>query len=152
MKCKLLLIALAIAGGSIAVKAQSQSPNYLLAGQLTMITGKIGLPVDSSAAFLKDFTKVENTASNEVVYKQNTDEVYVSFEKDGNGLTAVIKIFMPKAMLSTAEKVIAMMGMIASGTAAPPGYIAYATPKYAAFLNPSLPNGVLSLVMVQGGK
>ena len=152
MKCKLLLIVIAIMGSGFSSKAQSQSTNYLLASQLQIITEKIGLPVDSAAAFLKDFTKVENTAPGQTVYKSNTDAVFISFEKDENGRTTIIKVFMPKAMLSTAEKAIALMGMIASGTAAPPGYTAYATPKYAAFLNPALPNGVLSLVLVQGGK
>jgi len=152
MKFKLLLIAVVAAFFSSGVKAQSGTPNYFLAGQVMMIVQKIGMPVDSAAVYLKDFTKVENTQPTETVYKLNTDEVYISFEKNESGATTVIKIFMPKTMLSTAEKAIVLMGMVASGTAAPRGYTAYATPKYAAFLNPALPNGVLSLVLVQGGK
>jgi hypothetical protein len=152
MKFKLLLITLIVTVSGVGVKAQSPSPNYLLAGQLTMIIKKIGLPVDSATGYLGDFTKVEKTSPTETVYKSNTDDVFISFEKGESGHTMLIKVFMPKAMLSTAEKAIGLMGMMASGTAAPPGYTAYATPKYAAFLNPALPNGSLSLVMVQGGK
>jgi hypothetical protein len=64
----------------------------------------------------------------------------------------VIMCSLPTTSLSTAKKAISMMGMVASGTQAPPGYTAYATPKYAAFLNPELTPGRLSLVLVQGGK
>jgi hypothetical protein len=152
MKIKLLLITIAIAGSSLSVKAQTDVPNYMVAGELMMIVQKIGLPVDSAVVYLKDYTKVENTQPSETVYKSNLYEIYISFEKSETGQITLIKCFMASSLLSTAQKAIVMMGMIASHTEAPPGYTAFATPKYAAFLNPEIKPGYLSLVMVQGGK
>jgi len=151
MRHKLLFIIIAIAGSSLSLKAQDV-PNYFVASQLTFVINKIGLPVDSAAKYLPDYTRVENTPEKETVFKSNLVDVYISFEKDGSGNISLIKCFMNETMLSTAQKAIAMMGMIASGTAAPPGFTAYATPKYAAFLNPAAPKGYLTVVMVQGGK
>jgi hypothetical protein len=152
MKIKLFLIIAAVAGLCCGAKAQDV-PNYYVAGQLSVIIQKIGLPVDSAAIYLKsDYTKVENTPENQVVYKSNLYDVYISFEKNEGGQIALIKCFMASSMLSTAQKAITLMGMIASGTQAPPGFTAYATPKYAAFLNPQMPEGHLTMVMVQGGK
>jgi hypothetical protein len=151
MRNKLLLIIIVLAGSSFSLRAQDV-PNYFVAVQLTTVITKIGLPVDSAAKYLPDYTKVENTPATETVYKSNLVDVYISFEKDAGGNISLIKCFMKEALLSTAQKAIGMMGMISSGTQAPPGFTAYATPKYAAFLNPKAPAGYLTMVMVQGGK
>ncbi|MEO6850346.1 MAG: hypothetical protein ABI203_10375 [Mucilaginibacter sp.] len=151
MKFKQLMFITAITFGSLYAKAQSSPPNNILAVQLQIIITKIGLPADSAAVYLNDFTKVESAPAGETVYKSNADEVSIAFTRGASGAIGLIKIVMPKSMLSTAEKAIALMGMTHMDTPAPPGYTTYATPKYAAFLNPTMPNETLSLVLVQGG-
>lgn len=152
MKYKLILFVIAIACSRLSANAQADTPNYLLAMQIGMITPKLGMPVDSAARYLNGFTKVAATKPSEAVYKYDLDDVYIVFQKNADGLAQVILCSMSSKLLSTAQKAIVLMGMKASGTQAPPGYTAYATPKYAAFLNPEATKGHLSLVLVQGGK
>jgi len=152
MRYKLLLIVAVIAGSSFSVKAQTDVPNYLFAAQLQILTGKIGLPVDSAAAYMLGFTKMPATKASETGYKSDMYDAEIVFQKDENNKVQVIMCSLPLSSLSTARKAIAMMGMIPTGTQAPPGYTVWATTKYAAFLNPELTKGRLSLVLVQGGK
>jgi len=56
MKIKLFLIIAAVAGLCSGAKAQDV-PNYYVAGQLSMIIQKIGLPVDSAQFILKATTQ-----------------------------------------------------------------------------------------------
>jgi hypothetical protein len=151
----LLLTFLALVLCCPGSKAQTAEtiPNYKLAGEIMMIHEKAGLPVDSAAVYLKDFERLAEAKPSETVFKSRLDaDTYIIFQKDGNNLVQVIICVFPDTFLTTAQKAIAMMGMVASGTAAPPGFTAYATPKYAAFLNPQVKPGQLSLVLVQGGK
>jgi hypothetical protein len=154
MRTKLLLIIVALAVAGLSAKAQTNDvPDYMLANQLQAIIGKVGLPVDSARVYLRDFKKVAGTKPSEAIFTSNLDDgVSIVFQIDETGNVQVILATMPASFLSTAKKFIGNMGMIASGTAAPPGYTAYATPKYAAFLNPQIKEGTLSLVLVQGGK
>ena len=139
---------------SFSVQAQNDTvPDQMLANQLQAIIVKIGLPVDSASVYIKDFKLVPGTKPSETVYSSRLDSaVYIVFKTDENNHILVILSSMPATFLSTVKKFIANMGMIPSGTEAPPGYTAYATPKYAAFLNPAIKEGTLSLVLLQGGK
>jgi hypothetical protein len=154
MGYKLLLVIVAIAASTLNVQAQvNDVPDYKLANELQAVTGKIGLPVDSALVYIKDFKKVEGTVPSEIVLKSRLDDdVSITFKMDENDHILVILSAMPVSFLSTVKKYISSMGMIRSDTEAPPGYTAYATPKYAAFLNPQIKAGFLSLVMMQGGK
>jgi len=151
MRYKLLLIVAVITGSSFTVKAQTDVPNYLLAAQIQIIVGKIGMPVDSAGAYLLGFTKMPKKEGG-VRYYSELYNALIVFQPGEGANIQVIMCLLPTSSLSTAKKAISMMGMVASGTQAPPGYTAYATPKYAAFLNPELTKGQLSLVLVQGGK
>ena len=143
-----------ITGSSVSVQAQNDTvPDHMLANQLQAIIVKIGLPVDSASVHIKDFKLVPGTKPSETVYSSRLDSaVYIVFKTDENNHILVILTSMPTTFLSTVKKFIANMGMIPSGTEAPPGYTAYANPKYAAFLNPEIKAGTLSLVLLQGGK
>ncbi len=154
MRIKLFLTIIAIAATSFNVQAQTDAvPDYMLANQLQAIIGKIGLPVDSASVYIKDFKLVPGTKPSETVYSSRLDSaVFIVFKTDENNHILVILTTMPTTFLSTVKKFISNMGMIPSGTEAPPGYTAYATPKYAAFLNPEIKAGTLSLVLLQGGK
>jgi hypothetical protein len=153
MRLKLLFIIIAITASSFSVQAQNDVPDYMLANQLQAIIEKIGLPVDSASAYIKDFKLVPGTKPSETVYSSRLDSaVFIVFKTDENNHILVILTSMPATFLSTVKKFIANMGMIPSGTEAPPGYTAYATSKYAAFLNPAIKAGTLSLVLLQGGK
>jgi hypothetical protein len=154
MKIKLLITIAAIAACNYGANAQAgKTPDYKLAAQLQIIITKVNMPVDSAAVYLDDFQKLDETKPSETVFKSRlADGVYIIFQKDAAGKIALIVTSMPAVFLTTVQKFIAMMGMVASGTAAPPGYTAYATPKYAAFINPEVKPGILSLVMLQGGK
>jgi len=136
MKIKLLITIAVIAAGIYNAKAQaSKTPDYKLAAQLQIIITKVNMPVDSAAVYLDDFQKMEETKPTETVFKSRlADGVYIIFQKDGAGKVALIVTSMPAGFLTTIQKFIAMMGMVASGTAAPPGYTAYATPRYADFV------------------
>jgi hypothetical protein len=154
MKTKLLLISMAIIA-SLSAKAQQTNdlPNYVLASQISIIVTKIGLPVDSAGRYLTalgQFKKTQETAT-DVFYGCKDYDTVIDFKKDDAGTIQLIICDIPDTMLSTAQKAIVMMGMVATGTAAPPGFTAYATPKYAAFLNPEQRKGYLGLVLVQGG-
>jgi len=155
MKPKLLFVFTALIT-CLTAKAQQQSadvPNYVLAGQISIIVTKIGLPVDSAGSYLtilSQFKKTQETAT-DVFYGCKEYDTVFDFKKDDAGIIQLIICDIPKSMFSTAQKAIVMMGMVATGSAAPPGFTAYATPKYAAFLNPEQRKGYLGLVLVQGG-
>jgi len=154
MKKNLFLICIALFGVTTANAQQTNDlPNYMLAGQLSIMITKLGLPVDSAASYLTimgQFKKTQETAT-DVFYSCKEYDTVIDFKKDGSGALQLIICDLPTSMLSTAEKAIVMMGMRATGTAAPPGYTAYATLKYAAFLNPEQRKGYLGLVLVPGG-
>ncbi len=141
-------------GSNFSVQAQNDTiPDHMLANQLQAIIVKIGLPVDSASVYIKDFKLVPGTKPSETVYSSRLDSaVYIVFKTDENNHILVILTSMPTTFLSTVKKFIANMGMVPSGTEAPAGYTAYANPKYAAFLNPEIKAGTLSLVLLQGGK
>jgi hypothetical protein len=150
MKYKLLLI-LTIA--SISVKAQQADlPNYILASQISIMVTKLGMPVDSAASYLTvlgQFKKTQQTATDVFYGCKEYDSVF-DFQITESGQVKIIICDMPVSMLNTAQKAIVLMGMTATGTAAPPGFTAYATPQYAAFLNPEARKGYLGLVLVPG--
>lgn len=153
MKTKLFF---ALIGVILALSARSQDavavPDYLLAGQISMLVTKLGMPVDSAASFLQvagQFRQTQDTGT-DVFYSSADNNVVFDIKKNESGQVQIIICDMPASMLSTAQKAISMMGMIATGTAAPPGFTAYATPKYAAFLNPEQRKGFLGLVLVPG--
>jgi hypothetical protein len=152
MRYKLLLIVAVMAISSFTVKAQTDVPNYLLAGQIQILTGKTGQHIDSADKYMLSFKKLPQTKAPEIKYTSDMYDALIVFQTDENNKIQVIMCSLPTSSLSTAKKAISMMGMVATGTQAPPGYTAYATPKYAAFLNPELTKGRLSLVLVQGGK
>ncbi|HWZ02473.1 MAG TPA: hypothetical protein VNX40_02620, partial [Mucilaginibacter sp.] len=141
MKYKLLLI-LTIA--SISVKAQQADlPNYILASQISIMVTKLGMPVDSAASYLTvlgQFKKTQQTATDVFYGCKEYDSVF-DFQITESGQVKIIICDMPVSMLNTAQKAIVLMGMTATGTAAPPGFTAYATPQYAAFLNPEARKG-----------
>jgi len=155
MKAKYLhFLFLIFTGFTLKAQQSPLMPNYLLANQLSLIIKKIGLPVDSAGIILiatGQFTKAQES-NTEAFYTSQSYDAIINFQKDNAGLITVIICQLPVNMINTAKKAILLMGMIASGTQAPPGYTAYATPKYAAFLNPEEKKGYLSLVLVQGGK
>lgn len=153
MKSKLLSIVIIIFSCANA-KAQTSNdlPNYAIAAQISGLITKLRLPVDSAAGYLTvlgQFKKTQETAT-DVFYGCQEYNTVIDFKKNESGLIQIIICDMPSSMLATAQKAISMMGMIASGTAAPPGFTAYATPKYAAFLNPEARKGFLGLVLVPG--
>jgi hypothetical protein len=154
MKQKLLIICIAyIAATSAKAQTTNDPPNYVLAGQISVMVTKLGLPVDSAASYLTvlgQFKKTQETAT-DVFYGCKEYDTVIDFKKDDAGILQLIICDIPDTMLSTAQKAIVMMGMRATGTAAPPGFTAYATPKYAAFLNPEQRKGYLGLVLVPGG-
>jgi len=155
MKPKLILVFIAFIA-CLTAKAQQQTadlPNSVLAGQISIIIKKLGLPADSAGNYLTalgQFKKTQETTT-DVFYNCKEYDATIDLKKDGAGITRLIVCDLPVSMLSTAQKAIAMMGMVASGTAAPPGFTAYATPRYAAFLNPERRKGYLGLVLVEGG-
>jgi hypothetical protein len=153
MKPKLISIFIVIIA-SINAKAQQTTdlPNYMVAGQLSVLVTKLRLPVDSAASYLTvlgQFKKTQETAT-DVFYRSEEYNTVIDFKKNDTGKIQIIICDMPVSMLSTAQKAITMMGMTATGTAAPPGFTAYATTKYAAFLNPEMRKGFLGLVLVPG--
>ena len=154
MNQKLILVFIAFII-CLTAKAQQQPadlPNYALASQISGIVTKIGLPADSAGSYLTalgQFKKTKETAT-DVFYNWKEYDTTIDLKKDGAGTIQLIMCDIPDSMLSTAQKTIAMMDMVASGTAAPPGFTAYATPKYAAFLNPERRKGYLGLVLLQG--
>jgi len=153
MKTKLIFIVILIFAGISAKGQQSNNlPNYMLAGQISSMVTKLGLPVDTAASYLTVMGQFKKTQENstDVFYGCQEYNVVIDFKKNDAGQLQLIICDMPVSMLSTAQKAIVMMGMIASGTAAPPGFTAYATPKYAAFLNPEARKGFLGLVLVPG--
>ena len=154
MKPKLFFVFIAVVT-CLTARAQqpAELPNYILASQISIIVTKIGLPVDSAGSYLTvlgQFKKTQETAT-DVFYGCKEYDTVFDFKKDDAGMIQLIICDIPKSMLSTAQKAIVMMGMVATGTAAPPGFTAYATPKYAAFLNPEQRKGYLGLVLVPGG-
>jgi len=153
MKLKLLLI-LMLAGTCGYAQQNTDLPNYLLAGQISIMVTKLGMPVDSVAGYLTvigQFKKTQETAT-DVFYGCTAYDSIFDIKKNDAGMVALIICDMPVTMLSTAQKAIVLMGMTATGTAAPPGFTAYATPKYAAFLNPEQRKGYLGLVLVPGNQ
>ncbi len=153
MKPKLIPVLILIIAG-INAKAQQTTavPNYMVAGQISALVTKLRLPVDSAVGYLTvlgQFKKTQETTT-DAFYRSEEYNTVIDFKKDDTGKIQIIICDMPVSMLSTAQKAIAMMGMRATGTAAPPGYTAYATPKYAAFLNPEARKGFLGLVLVPG--
>jgi len=153
MKTRIVFTLIAVI---LALSAKSQNattvPNYLLAGQISVLVTKLGLPVDSAASYLTvagQFRQTQDTGT-DVFYSSADNIVVFDIKKNEAGQIQIIICDMPDSMLSTAQKAISMMGMIATGTAAPPGFTAYATPKYAAFLNPEQRKGFLGLVLVPG--
>ena len=153
MKSKLLFIAITVFAYSSANAQQTTDPpNYILAGQISILVTKLGFPVDSAASYLTvmgQFKKSQETAT-DVFYSSGDYNSVIDFQKNESGLIQIIICEMPTTMLGTAQKAIAMMGMIATGTSAPPGFTAYATTKHAAFLNPEAKKGFLALVLVPG--
>jgi len=154
MKHKVFFICIAFFALTTAKAQQTNDlPNYMLAGQLSIMITKLGMPVDSAASYLTimgQFKKTQETAT-DVFYSCKEYDTVIDFKKDDAGMLQLIICDIPTSMLSTAQKAIVMMGMQATGTAAPPGFTAYATPKYAAFLNPEQRKGYLGLVLVPGG-
>jgi len=152
MRSRLFLIVLAALVYSNAKGQSTDVPNYMLASQISMMVTKLRMPVDSAARYLTlmgQFKKTQETAT-DVFYGCDDYNTVIDFRKNENRELQLIICDMPTTMLSTAQKAIAMMGMIASGTAAPPGFTAYATTKYVAFLNPETRKGFLGLVLVPG--
>jgi hypothetical protein len=153
MKQKLLcsFIALIFCLGARSQQTASP-PDYLLAGQISVLITKLGLPVDSAGGYLTALGKYKQTQETtaDVFYESTDNKVVFDLKKNVSGQIQIIICDMPDSMLSTAQKAINMMGMVATGTAAPPGFTAYATPKYAAFLNPEQRTGFLGLVLVPG--
>ncbi len=153
MKSKLLFTFILVFAGIIAKAQQTNDlPNYALAGQISVLVTKLGLPADSAAGYLTvlgQFKKTETTAT-DVFYGCKEYDSVIDFKLNDAGQIQLIICDMPVSMLSTAHKAIVLMGMVATGTAAPPGFTAYATPKYAAFLNPEKRKGYLGLVLVPG--
>lgn len=153
MKFKLLLI-LVITGVCANAQQTTDLPNYILASQISVMVTKLGMPVDSAASYLTllgQFKKTQQTAT-DVFYGCNAYDSVFDFQITESGQVKVIICDMPVSMLSTAQKAIVLMGMTATGTAAPPGFTAYATPQYAAFLNPEARKGYLGLVLVPGNQ
>ncbi len=153
MKTRLIFTLIAVIS-ALGAKSQDAAtvPNYLLAGQISMLVTKLGLPVDSAASYLKvagQFRQTQDTGT-DVFYSSTDNTVVFDIKKNDSGQIQIIICDMPASMLATAQKAITMMGMVATGTAAPPGFTAYATPKYAAFLNPEQRKGFLGLVLVPG--
>jgi hypothetical protein len=153
MKKQLFFTLIAMILG-LAAKSQGSAavPNYLLAGQISVLVTKLGLPVDSVGNYLTalgQYRQTQETAA-DVFYESTDNKVVFDLKKNASGQIQIIICDMPDSMLSTAQKAINLMGMIATGTAAPPGFTAYATPKYAAFLNPEQREGFLGLVLVPG--
>lgn len=152
MKTKLVFIFMAIVSVSARAQQTTALPNYLFAGQVSTLVKKLGLPVDSATIYLASsgqFKKTQETAT-DVLYRSEEYNTVIDFKKNAGGQIVLIIFDMPVSMLSTAQKAITMMGMIASGTAAPPGFTAYANIKRAAFLNPDAGQGSLKLVLVSG--
>jgi hypothetical protein len=152
MKTKLVFTFLAIIAALSAKSQTTAVPNYLIANQISILVTKLGLPVDSAASYLTAMGQFKQTqeTSTDVFYGCTGCNVVFDFKKNESGQIQIIICDMPDTMLSTAQKAISIMGMIATGTAAPPGFTAYATPKYAAFLNPEQRAGFLGLVLVPG--
>ena len=153
MKQKLLFTFVAIIS-CLTAKSQQTSlpPDYLLAGRISVLVTKLGLPIDSAGGYLTalgQYRQTQETAT-DVFFESTDNKVVFDVKKNASGQIQIIICDMPDSMLSTAQKAISMMGMIATGTAAPPGFTAYATPKYAAFLNPEQREGFLGLVLVPG--
>ncbi len=152
MKLKIFLTIAAIAGIT-RVYAQNDAPaNEMLAMQVSIMVDKIGKPVDSAALYLTavhQFKKSGESAT-DAYYTDDADNITVDFKKNDSGVMVMFICDMPSTMLNTAKRVIALRGMVATGTAAPPGYTAYATTQYAAFLNPQTRPGFLGLVLVPG--
>jgi hypothetical protein len=152
MKTKFVFTFLVIIAALSAKSQTATVPNYLIANQISILITKLGLPVDSAANYLTatgQFKQTQETGT-DVFYGCTDCNVVFDFKKNESGQIQIIICDMPDTMLSTAQKAISIMGMIATGTAAPPGFTAYATPRYAAFLNPEERTGFLGLVLVPG--
>jgi hypothetical protein len=153
MKSKLIITLIALIS-CLTARSQPtpQPPDYLLAATISVLITKIGLPVDSAGSYLTalgQYRQTQETAA-EIFYESTDNKVVFDMKKNPSGQIQLIICDMPDTMFSTAQKAISMMGMVATGTAAPPGFTAYATTKYAAFLNPEQRQGFLGLVLVPG--
>jgi len=145
------LIAIVIAAiWILPVFAQTAEPPDLnVAAQIGVLVTKIGLPVDSArndiTAFGR-FSQIRETGA--FTFFQSKDQkVIFGLKKDDAGNIQMIICDMPDIMLSTAKKAISYMEMSLSDAKGPPGYIAYGTSKYTAFLNPEQREGYLELIL-----
>lgn len=135
MKLKVFFTIAAIAGITRAYAQNDAPANELLAMQVSILVDKIGKPVDSAAIYLTAVHQFKKTGESDTdtFYTDDQDGVTVDFKKNESGIMQMFICDMPSAMLNTAKRVIALRGMVATGTAAPPGFTAYATTQYAAF-------------------
>src|ERR1700744_6220622 len=114
MKTKLLFALAAVVCAANAWCQQSTPADYLLAAKITRLFPKLGLPVDSAASYLTGVAQFRQTqeTGTDVFFSSADNKVVLDLKKNETGQVQVIICDMPDNMLSTAQKVISLMGMI----------------------------------------